>query len=232
MLHFLRNIRRKLIIQDNARKYIVYAIGEILLVVIGILIALQINNWNENYKNTAKERSYLINLQQDLQADSMRLEKLNFDLEKAMQSKLIFEEYLSDQSELYDSISLHFMNQYFIQTDFIPNKATTDELLNSSGLNLITNPDLRREIVTLYNSYDELGVKLDLGTEKSQIILRYTSDKLDNILSPTDKEISNLMTDKFFVNQTRLNYLFTQSEAANRAYSNCLATLELIRKEI
>lgn len=47
MLKFFRTIRKKLIEQDNVRKYLLYAIGEILLVVIGILIALQVNNWNE-----------------------------------------------------------------------------------------------------------------------------------------------------------------------------------------
>jgi len=47
MLKFFRTIRKKLIEEDDIRKYLFYAIGEILLVVIGILIALQVNNWNE-----------------------------------------------------------------------------------------------------------------------------------------------------------------------------------------
>lgn len=47
MLHFLRHIRQKLIIQENVRKYLLYALGEITLVMIGILLALQVNNWNQ-----------------------------------------------------------------------------------------------------------------------------------------------------------------------------------------
>ncbi len=50
MLKFFRKIRQKLIEEDNIRKYLLYAIGEIILVVIGILIALQVNNWNEKRK--------------------------------------------------------------------------------------------------------------------------------------------------------------------------------------
>jgi hypothetical protein len=54
MLKFFRTIRKKLIEEDNVRKYLLYAIGEILLVVIGILIALQLNNWNEARADAAR----------------------------------------------------------------------------------------------------------------------------------------------------------------------------------
>ena len=51
MLRFLRRVRQRLLAENGFRKYLLYAIGEILLVVIGILIALQINNWNEEKKH-------------------------------------------------------------------------------------------------------------------------------------------------------------------------------------
>jgi len=70
MLRFFRQIRKTLIEQDNIRKYLLYAIGEILLVVIGILIALQVNNWNEERKLNLLEVSYYESLLQDLQTDS------------------------------------------------------------------------------------------------------------------------------------------------------------------
>ena len=60
MIKFFRHIRRSLINQNNMGKYFKYAIGEILLVVIGILIALQINNWNEGRKTHAKELEILV----------------------------------------------------------------------------------------------------------------------------------------------------------------------------
>ncbi|MGB5372105.1 MAG: DUF6090 family protein, partial [Flavobacteriaceae bacterium] len=59
MLKFFRKIRQQLLVKNNISKYLLYAIGEIVLVVIGILIALQINNWNEDRKDRAKERFYL-----------------------------------------------------------------------------------------------------------------------------------------------------------------------------
>ena len=55
MIKFFRHIRQKLLSEGKTARYIKYAIGEIVLVVIGILIALQINNWNTNYKRHQEE---------------------------------------------------------------------------------------------------------------------------------------------------------------------------------
>lgn len=66
MIKFFRTIRKKLIEQGKTVSYLKYAIGEILLVVIGILIALQVNNWNEQRKVYAEETRILTSLQKDL----------------------------------------------------------------------------------------------------------------------------------------------------------------------
>ncbi|GAA4280074.1 DUF6090 family protein [Gaetbulibacter aestuarii] len=71
MIKFFRNIRKTLINQGKTTKYLNYAIGEIVLVVIGILIALQINNWNETRKAKIKSRNYLIEIKSDLKADTI-----------------------------------------------------------------------------------------------------------------------------------------------------------------
>ena len=69
MQTFLRKIRRSLIESRNVKKYILYAIGEIALVVVGILIALQINNWNEERKAAEVVKQYMENLLIDLAKD-------------------------------------------------------------------------------------------------------------------------------------------------------------------
>jgi hypothetical protein len=71
MIKFFRKIRQKLLQQNRITQYLTYSIGEIFLVVIGILIALQINNANEAYKAKQSERAVLNNLIQDLRADSL-----------------------------------------------------------------------------------------------------------------------------------------------------------------
>ena len=69
MLKFFRKIRQSLLSEGNTGKYFKYAIGEIVLVVIGILIALQINNWNERRKENLEQKSILTNFSQDLTED-------------------------------------------------------------------------------------------------------------------------------------------------------------------
>jgi hypothetical protein len=69
MIKFFRKIRQNLLMDNKTKKYFKYALGEIVLVVIGILIALSINNWNEERKNKIKESVYLEGIKSDLARD-------------------------------------------------------------------------------------------------------------------------------------------------------------------
>lgn len=71
MIKFFRHIRQSLIMENKMSKYFKYAIGEIILVVIGILIALSINNWNENRKQRQEFNSILKTIKQDLKRDTL-----------------------------------------------------------------------------------------------------------------------------------------------------------------
>jgi len=69
MINFLRRIRRDLINENKVSIYLIYAIGEVVLVVFGILIALQINNWNESKILTKKEIANLKEIKKNLKSD-------------------------------------------------------------------------------------------------------------------------------------------------------------------
>ena len=71
MIPFFRKIRKKMADDNKPMKYIRYAIGEVLLVVIGILIALSINNWNEQESEIKVELSYMESLIEDLRTDTI-----------------------------------------------------------------------------------------------------------------------------------------------------------------
>jgi len=71
MIKFFRKIRQNLLMENKTGKYFKYAIGEIVLVVIGILIALQINNWNEGRKEFNKSKARLEEFKRDLARDTV-----------------------------------------------------------------------------------------------------------------------------------------------------------------
>ncbi len=79
MIKFFRKIRRNLLSDGKTGKYLKYAIGEIILVVIGILIALQINNWNNTIKQGKLERKYLTELKIN-QTFNLKYIQFNIDL--------------------------------------------------------------------------------------------------------------------------------------------------------
>ncbi|MCK0180637.1 DUF6090 family protein, partial [Flavobacteriaceae bacterium S0862] len=90
MIKFFRKIRQNLLSEGKTGKYLKYAIGEIVLVVIGILMALQINNWNENRKDETRRKLLLNNLKIDLEQDLRRLATIDDFLEdRKNYSKLI-----------------------------------------------------------------------------------------------------------------------------------------------
>ena len=77
MITFFRKVRQRLLIENRFSKYLLYAIGEIILVVIGILIALQINNWNEARKNNMTESDYYCRLLEDFELDRQNIKRLS-----------------------------------------------------------------------------------------------------------------------------------------------------------
>jgi hypothetical protein len=74
MIKFFRRIRQQLLSEGNTGRYLKYAIGEILLVMIGILLALQVNNWDEERKGIIKEKSYLNSIYTELKEDVAKIE--------------------------------------------------------------------------------------------------------------------------------------------------------------
>ena len=76
MIKFFKNIRQKLIKEGKTANYLKYAIGEIVLVVIGILIALQVNNWNENRKYSEEKIEFLTGIRNELELDSKKADTL------------------------------------------------------------------------------------------------------------------------------------------------------------
>ena len=76
MIKFFRTIRQTMLSEGKTVKYLKYAVGEIVLVVIGILIALTINNWNDQKNNAKSEHIYYCRILEDFELDKQRIEEL------------------------------------------------------------------------------------------------------------------------------------------------------------
>ncbi|AVR45418.1 hypothetical protein C7S20_09115 [Christiangramia fulva] len=161
MVNFLRNYRKSLLPGNRFTRYILYAIGEIILVVIGILIALQVNNWNEARKNSQEETVILKNLQDNLiQAKEQSENYISSD--EKLKKLLITVLNLDDKNLPLDSISdkTFYTALWGIGPD-TPIINTYTDLKNSDRLGLIKNQQLREKFTDLETSIAELKSMLD-----------------------------------------------------------------------
>ena len=149
MLKFFRRIRRKLIDEGNLKRYIIYAVGEILLVMIGILLALQVNNWNSRNNLQDTEKKLLLEMRKNLYED---LEDVNWNINALNQRnndiKLI-EKHLKGELQYQDSIG----HAYFRLRQGITFYKNTSayESIKSMGFDLISDNNLRSKITQLYS---------------------------------------------------------------------------------
>ena len=114
MLKFFRRIRQKLIAEGKLKRYIIYAIGEIVLVVVGILIALQVNNWNEFRKSKKKEISIYKEIQSELGETNKDIVEDIEGLEKNIKSVIKVRNILVKKSNSLDSLKRHLPPMVFL----------------------------------------------------------------------------------------------------------------------
>ena len=130
--------------ENKFSKYLIYAIGEILLVVIGILIALSINNWNEKNKNRKQERQVLLQLKEEYKENLTELD-LKISMRKEMleaSSRLLAYYDNNDSWKEADNVASDFTLTFYTPT-FNPVIGVTSELLSSGKLYIIENNKLK-----------------------------------------------------------------------------------------
>lgn len=154
MLKFFRKIRQDLIIKDNSRKnglpggkYFKYALGEIILVVIGILIALQINNWNNQRLTQQQMNSFLLSLKEDIKIDTMAFNhRIQFFNNIANKKKNLLS--LTNFNQLSaDSIYAIILPRV---SNYTLNNSTYTKITNSGITQISENVKLSKKIYTYY----------------------------------------------------------------------------------
>lgn len=146
----LRNNRKELIKENRIKKYLLYAVGEIVLVVIGILIALQMNTWKIDTANRRDEQFYLKKLKQNLQQDTIYLKQRIIQIESSEEGLDLLKKEIQDpQLQKFSNDSLMF--NLFAVFGFTPQTSTFDNLISTGKLDLITNQALVDSIFVYYN---------------------------------------------------------------------------------
>ena len=117
MFKFFRNIRQSLLMKDKITKYYKYAFGEIVLVVIGILIALSINNWNEARKNRIEQLILINNIIEDLRLDSIHINK---SLSEVGNQKRLVDDLISKSLDKKKQLNYQLIGLLRFSSDFRP----------------------------------------------------------------------------------------------------------------
>ncbi len=166
MIKFFRKIRQQLLSENKLSKYLIYAIGEIILVVIGILIAISINNWNEGRKSADQETLYLNRLLSENKQDIVAFNNNIKELQKGIESVENFSKALKNDA-IDDSTLIKSANDYFkygsIYPIFYSSNSTFDDLSSTGNLKVITNTNLRDSIVQHYANHKFVAERIKIA---------------------------------------------------------------------
>ena len=221
MIKIFRQVRKTLVMQNKAEAYFKYAIGEIILVVIGILIALQINNWQEEKRNILLEKRYLNDLMADLKKDSLNLDRLYLEASLVSAAKDSIYNIVNQPDYELDSLPMYFRRQWNSYRIFSPSTSTIEEMKSSSHLEIIRDNDLRKQIVDIYYQYELFLQDESLFHQATRETMDLAKANLPNISHPNNQEIKALLKDQRFTNSIRVNFAKGRLESINNISAKC-----------
>ncbi len=246
MIKFFRKIRQNLLIENKTGKYLKYAVGEIVLVVIGILIALQINTWKEDRKNTEIEDKYYCLFLEDFKLDKGRIQSIitmnnlarkngtqlihnlnNFKLDK----KTVLETYLNIARP----------------EGFVASTNAYKDLTSSGNMGILKNNELKQEIIKYYNDMEGISeiIKVNRASISESLINfdKYKSGWVkvvdDDIIDASLKEYFpdddwHLVKDSEYFVQIQKNTLnaITVYYRSNQLYNEILEKMNSIEEQL
>ncbi|MCB0461458.1 MAG: DUF6090 family protein [Flavobacteriaceae bacterium] len=230
MLSFFRRIRKSLIANGSARKYIFYAIGEIVLVVIGILIAINLNNNNQNKISKYDRNEKIEKLRHIIYEDSLELSfiiEYNRNASKVLDSLLI-----SINTEMNQEDYVHFAKS-FVKVNFefrntVPNLSIYDELVSSGEYSKIEDETLKTQVSAyfrLYTHFNNLIIRFVNALNISQKQLYY-----QGILS--HRNFRNNLSDEAYANGYNDFMVLLNDPVKKKIFENHLYELKDVHDQI
>jgi len=165
MIKFFRKIRQNLLSEGKTAKYLKYAIGEIVLVVIGILIALQLNNANENWKKEELRQELLLELKSSIMADTVRLNVEKNDIRTAFVNAKKLKKVISEDLPYTKSLDSSFAKIVLVNT-YEADYKTLERLLNI-GIEIIGDKTLIEEML---HYYDDSKNSANIGDKTKKLL--------------------------------------------------------------
>ncbi|NCT09495.1 MAG: hypothetical protein GW772_05375 [Flavobacteriia bacterium] len=222
MIQIYRKLRQQLLTENKFQKYLMYAFGEIFLVVIGILLALQFNNWSIENANKVKEEWYLINMVEDIEYQRDILKEMKEHYENCVKtSESILKSYKKEKN-FRNIDSLNEKLNLLMEVDNFPNiNNTYQELISSGQQALIKNKELSVSIIDYYlfseDNYIDIKNNNDnvyyrelhpMFYDLAQIVI--LEDELyddKEHLFETDDEIETILEKKLENEETKIKFL-------------------------
>ncbi|MDO1501186.1 DUF6090 family protein [Winogradskyella maritima] len=234
MIKFFRQIRLKSMENKKTSRYFKYAIGEIILVVIGILIALQINNWNEIQKTNTWEKRFLKDLRNELKNDYEQLTAVyNMQINKGNANRNVLElikTATKDDKAMIDSV--YAIAQYGNRT-FFPTTGVYDSALSAGKIENIKNDSLKYGILNLYNHFYK---RLIYNGEVLDGVVGKVDWENKKFWSESDQTLNSWESIKSHEFKTQTEYLIAQNSVYTRIAKGNLeqirAVMEMISNEL
>ncbi|MBT8185458.1 MAG: hypothetical protein KJN76_11510 [Eudoraea sp.] len=176
MLNFFRKIRKQLAADNKPFKYMRYAIGEIVLVVAGILIALQINNWNEERKDRNEEQQLLIQLREEYTSNLEQLDQKVSMRNRNLINSFKMLDYIDNPDNVVADSIIYYLSACWATPTFDP---IENDLINSGKLELIQDPNLKRLLTSWKTDVQQLN-------EVEQDWWEYVSGRVDVYFTKTN----------------------------------------------
>ena len=248
MIKFFRKIRYNLIEKNKTGKYLKYAIGEIVLVVIGILIALSINNSNTINKQRKVEQEYLVSLQTEFKTN---LKKINECLKENKERVSSVENMLGlFDNNVLDTISNNEMSNILFsvfggEAVYYPSTGVLTDIISSGNLNLIQNEQLRQHLASFESALEFLTVAENVTHSRKWEIQNHFNKNgsvrkvlIDKGISFEHKSISDTISNKVMFNSIEFEnnlldyYLTIKATSDERFFGRIKEQIEQILVEV
>ncbi|MCA6075022.1 DUF6090 family protein [Fulvivirga sedimenti] len=209
MIKFFNRIRQKLVTESKFSKYLLYAFGEIILVVIGILIALSINTWNETRKQNIAEHEFIEGIKNDLAQDK---EYIKYIIQLAQDKDSVYSVLSKDLSFLYDAdrplLDSLLRNYFATHRTFYPISGSFQAAIAGNEISKFKNKAFCSAVTKLYNStYTRLMDNAKSADDKWFYFTRKYSEirRTGHIPDMSEAQLNELINDMYY-HTFSLNY--------------------------